>query len=628
MPVVAPDAWLPVDVESLEPTADEVVRETGGNRLVVAGPGAGKTELLAQRACFLLQTGICRAPRRILAISFKRDAAKNLAERVERRCGNLARRFDSFTLDAFAKSLVDRFRGAIPEEWRPRSGYEVMPNPPGVDALRDWIDNAGVPAGEAPLDARRFSGPEVRRTFDSLAHGFRLPYLGASPTFAHLGKAWWREQLELEPGNPSLSFPMLNRLAAYLLRQNPKVRRALRATYAFVFLDEFQDTTAAQYDLIRAAFSAADSRLTAVGDSKQRIMVWAGALADIFPKYETHFSAERRYLVRNYRSAPELVRMQHVIAQALEAGTPLASAAGDATAGSCVLMEFRNPEEEAEVLATIVEDGVRNGNLRPRDFCILVRQRSGEMITVLKAALEARGIRLRDESQLQDLLVEPAVKLILGALRLGTRIRDAEAWELLSEEVSAILGLYDDEDAVALERKCRALIKHVRDCVAKDGAVSTLPGELLEIVGASAVKATYRQYAMGSYLDEVVARLGETLSSTTATAQALRGAVDDLIGVDVVPAMTIHKSKGLEFHTVVFLGLEDSQWWAFANQAEEEKRGFFVAFSRASNRVYFTFCDVRDERWGRRAQQKSRINDLYGILQTAGVLTEDRRSQS
>ena len=98
-----------------------------------------------------------------------------------------------------------------------------------------------------------------------------------------------------------------------------------------------------------------------------------------------------------------------------------------------------------------------------------------------------------------------------------------------------------------------------------------------------------------------------------------------MIGANVVPAMTIHKSKGLEFHTVIFLGLEDSQWWGFANQPDEEKRGFFVAFSRAAERVFFTFSDLRDGRWRREPQARDGIGDLYAILQKAGVPTEDLR---
>jgi hypothetical protein len=74
---VPADTWIPVGVKSLEPNALHVVRDEV-NGLVVAGPGAGKTELLAQRACYLLQTGLCPPPHQILAISFKKDAAANL----------------------------------------------------------------------------------------------------------------------------------------------------------------------------------------------------------------------------------------------------------------------------------------------------------------------------------------------------------------------------------------------------------------------------------------------------------------------------------------------------------------------------------------------------------------------
>src|SRR5687767_5968736 len=122
---ISPDDWTPVDVAALEDNAFEVVRSSD-NRSVIAGPGAGKTELLAQRAAYLLQTGASQHPRRILAISFKRDAASNLATRVRQRCHpEVGQRFDSMTFDAFAKSLVDRFGQALPDAWRPTPNYRI-----------------------------------------------------------------------------------------------------------------------------------------------------------------------------------------------------------------------------------------------------------------------------------------------------------------------------------------------------------------------------------------------------------------------------------------------------------------------------------------------------------------------
>lgn len=124
---VSRDDWVPQGVGGLEGRAWEALRETDSSILVTAGAGAGKTEFLAQKASYLLQTGICPAPKRILAISFKKDAAQNLAERVAKRCPrDQARRFDSITFDAFTKGLLDRFRPALPEPFNAPGTYQIV----------------------------------------------------------------------------------------------------------------------------------------------------------------------------------------------------------------------------------------------------------------------------------------------------------------------------------------------------------------------------------------------------------------------------------------------------------------------------------------------------------------------
>src|SRR3954451_14224861 len=121
------DQWVPSDLE-LEPNALAAAKEIERNVALTAGPGAGKTEMLAQRADFLLRTGTCRYPKRILAISFKVDASQNLKARVRRRCGlELASRFDSHTFHAFAKRIIDRFRLALTGRDALTPDYSVGP---------------------------------------------------------------------------------------------------------------------------------------------------------------------------------------------------------------------------------------------------------------------------------------------------------------------------------------------------------------------------------------------------------------------------------------------------------------------------------------------------------------------
>jgi len=122
-----------------------------------------------------------------------------------------------------------------------------------------------------------------------------------------------------------------------------------------------------------------------------------------------------------------------------------------------------------------------------------------------------------------------------------------------------------------------------------------------------------------TYLEKVTKDLGDALKLSLENAGTFEGLVADFIGENIVPAMSIHKSKGLEFKTVIFMGLEDEQWWNFRNQPEEEKRAFFVAFSRAIHSVLFTFSEER-QKWGRLTQTNRRqVGTLFDILQQAGV---------
>src|SRR3984893_17491526 len=142
MALVQPENWRPQGVADLEQRAWDALRQVDRSVLVTAGAGAGKTEFLAQKATYLLQTGLCPGPKRILAISFKRDAARNLAERVKKRCPpEQARRFNSFTFDAFAKSLLDRFRAAVPESLCPPASYRIIF--PQRRDYEDFLDRRG-----------------------------------------------------------------------------------------------------------------------------------------------------------------------------------------------------------------------------------------------------------------------------------------------------------------------------------------------------------------------------------------------------------------------------------------------------------------------------------------------------
>lgn len=617
-------SWRPIGVESLEPAADEVVRSTG-SRLVVAGPGAGKTELLAQRACYLLQTGACAPPRRILAISFKRDAARNLEERVAQRCGrDLAARFDSFTFDSFAKSLVDRFLDGVPDPFRPTPNYEV-----DVGATKRSVKQCFValPADAStirPSDRKFVRQDDIWEALISRelrADGSWSNRTNAETAAAELWSYYLRGKDE-----SLLSFPMIGRVAGLLLEANPMVVQALRCAYPFVFLDEYQDTTRVQYALVRLGFKGSSAVLTAVGDKKQRIMGWAGAMERAFDEFVTDFQVQRVALVRNYRSAQGLVAIQGVLAEAIdtdvEATTSMRSGAEEVD--ECRVLCFDRDDDEAEYVAELVRGWIERDGVAARDICILCRMKESTYAHKLMQALEQKGVRSRLEGRLQDLLAEPVVEAALDVLRLSCRPRDAQAWQRTTALRRRLDG---DESGKAEQRRVASLIAHgeasarsLEGVVATREQVEAQVRRCVEFLGEKELREGFPQYLRGPYFEDCQERLIGVLHDAIAASGCWSDAIDEVLGAHSVPIMTTHKSKGLEYHSVVFIGLEDDALFGFKgdeSQRVEEMCGVFVALSRAKARAIFTFCRMRTEK-----QSRSSIGLFYDLLAQAGVELE------
>ncbi|BCB72818.1 DNA helicase [Vreelandella aquamarina] len=519
--------WQPADGLTLEPNALRAARETERCLALTAGPGAGKTEMLAQRADFLLRTGTCRYPKRILAISFKVDASKNLKERVQRRCGSdLAARFDSYTFHAFAKRIIDRFRPVLT----------------GRDAL-----DVNYQIGD-----RRVT----------------------------------RRQIE---------FSDLVPLAIQILNTSVAARNAVRQTYSDVFLDEFQDCTDQQYALVKLAFQGTAIRLTAVGDTKQKIMGWAGALDGIFQTFAADFVAEPLNMYRNFRSKPRLLRMQNEIIKVMDSTSVMPDEQLAGEEGQIFAWQFPNSQEEAEHLADSIDTWINHEQLPPSEIAILVVRQPDLYGYHLIQALEQRRIPFRNEQQLQDISVEPAARLIVDYLSILYGQREPKAWIRL---MAQLIPFADDDVQSSVRRDFQNFIAGQRKSVVQ----SVLLGEpfadwwdfvraFLSKVGIETLSALSHDYESKARLVQVVndtkTRVDELLKSEPNLPKALERFSDD----QAVRLLTIHKSKGLEFDTVVILGVENQSFWG---EEDAERCAFFVGVSRAKKRLMLTVSDRRD----------------------------------
>ncbi|WP_305461995.1 UvrD-helicase domain-containing protein [Photobacterium leiognathi] len=242
------EKWLPKSITELEPSAWSALKDQK-SVCVIAGPGAGKTEFLAQKAVYLLETGLCPPNQKILAISFKADAAKNLENRVKERCPKeLSNRFVSMTFDAFTKNILDRFRLALPADLRPTKDYEIFfPDNRDFSSFVTETYNKYVLSDFDIDNATNFLRQDLFQFESSFIGKFKLGYNIEPNEYNYFYNDWIRSQI-YHKDKSLLSFMVINRLAEFIIRSNKNVMRAIKVTYPIVFVDEFQDTTYGQYD--------------------------------------------------------------------------------------------------------------------------------------------------------------------------------------------------------------------------------------------------------------------------------------------------------------------------------------------------------------------------------------------
>ncbi|MFJ6531753.1 UvrD-helicase domain-containing protein [Microbacterium sp. NPDC091662] len=620
------DDWEPLGegIDDLEEAAWEALKASSAS--VAAGPGSGKSEFLAQRAGFLFQTGRCPYPQEILAISFKKSAASNLRDRVQKRLPDYAPRFTSMTFDAFTKMIVDRFSALLPAPWTLDEYKISYSNKKEVEAFLDDI------AGSAP--------PHLVDDIRSIpAFDFLARHVGAtsldddllSPQTAeaYAVHAWWTQNY-IGRARATVDFVMLNRLADLIIRSSPQLRTALAATYPFVFVDEFQDTTFAQYSFLKEVFANSGTQVTAVGDRNQRIMGWAGALDDAFAEFEVDFAAETFVLTANYRSSPELVELQHRFARILsptasKQTSHVLSETGDAPAQ---VWSFTDEDTEASKIGEWIREDMNDSGRTASDYAILARQQVALMEPRFRTAFEEHDLRVRNddllvgEIRLQDLLSDELTALLIDVIRLGASIGgEPDAWmnvtstlEALPEQTRHRRDSWEDRLSVFLT-DLRTWFRETNELLpATTGAMELAAAVLERVTSFISMEELSGSRRFAENRDEVTTKLtaiGIRLASVLEETSAWNEVAGAFRQDDAVPLMTIHRSKGLEYHTVFIVGLDDNQWWSHANNSIESTMTFFVGVSRAAERIVFTHTTY--------GVSRRKVHDLYNELEEAGV---------
>ena len=587
------------DLNELQRSA---VEHPGGPLLVLAGPGTGKTGVLVARIAHLVgEEGV--RPERVLALTFSRRAAVEMAERVKARVPDAAL-VETRTFHSLALSVVRRYPGSLGLAVSP----EIVPTSEQWALVSELLaDEDAVKWGLAPGALKRPA--TVREVYDLLLRC--QEHLLEPDDMRALGERTGRPSLVRAAGLleryrsrlaelSEVDYEGVVQHALTLLREKGPAREKLTTSYDHVLVDEFQDTNRSQLELVRCLMPDPNPNVFCVGDDAQSIYGFRGARVENVREFEDHWPNARRIQLRtNYRSASGIIRLAED-AIAGDESRPRRDEQWAASAmhtGTVVYGVHASPREEGEWIADRIVELNRARDVPFEEVAVL--RRSLLDARPLIDALASRGIPMDVAAAPEGstarhlaLLLEasdgaepapiPAVAALASplvglsptsarAIRTASEAGNRAVFELVRSG-DAPVGVPDEE----MER-ARQAVAALDEASTKGGILEkldaiwkNLPGtrELFErhaedaeaaraIGDAAALLRSARAYARVSKRPDVAGflRAGKMAHEDSDTwapsAPPAEGAVR---------LLTVHASKGLEFDAVFVSGLSEDRF--------------------------------------------------------------------
>lgn len=546
--------WQPS--EGIKPTDELMAIITCDKSVsVLAGAGAGKTEVLAQKANYLLQTGKCIWPKRILCLSYKKEAQENIRDRVVSRCGKTSERFDSFTFDAFCKSILDRFKDILPEEKRPDNGYDIVSKPKDCN------------------------------------------------------------------GKDKLSFDLIRKLSLDILNERGDIANLFSFSYSHVFIDEFQDTRADQYNIIRLLFKDKGTQLLAVGDINQSIMLWANASPTVFQDYGKDFHSESKLLMQNFRANEEVQDVLRCFVHFVQNEIDFPPMTRDVE--NCSVLYYENEITEADDITRRIEGFIASG-IKEKEICILTKQLSAQYTLKVRDKLTARGVRNLDMTELQDYLKEPLGKIFSALFKVYSS-RSSSGYTELCELYLALHNIErGNEKEEILIRGLSEKISTNRMKVGRSSSPDLILScikDVIDFFGVKNITGRWIQYKSTVFWEKIWMNLEYHLRYTISVTSTVAEAAGMFSAENSIQVMNIHKSKGLEYKVVILLGLEDQAFWNYKKAKFENDCAIYVALSRAKEHILVTSSGYREHRlnngYDNRSSTYTMVKPVYAFLQTS-----------
>lgn len=641
----------------LEKLNDEQIQPvtcTEGPVLVLAGAGSGKTRVLTSRIAYILENRLA-TPSGILAITFTNKAAKEMKERVERTIGDVGDMWIC-TIHSMCVRILRRYGSSIGIQ----PNFSIYTESERANVIKKTVKDLGV--DEKQLKNIKF-------------HISNAKMLGLAPDqYAVLYKNEtgiktvvdvYEKYEEYLGGCNALDFDDLLIKTLRLLRADRDAKSYLSDKFKYILVDEFQDTNAVQYNIIKL-LAEGHGNLFVVGDDDQSIYGWRGAVIENILAFDKDYPAAKVFkLQRNYRSTKSILSLANAVI-AKNGNRHKKTLWTDAEEG--VKPEYIQAEEEKDealFAAKTINAEVYAGG-KYSDYAVLMR------INALTRSYESEfakygipykvfgGFKFFERKEIKDILAylrlisnpfdDEAFTRIINVPKRGIGAKTLEVMEGYARGNG--LSLYDaciDIEDLPLAASAKAkvmqfakLLKTLVLCSQSD-SLTTLVRMVIE---QAELKSAYDDGTDEgdvklANLDEFIAAVDDYAKlNPTATVDeylnqvSLASDLDEMNDGNYVTLATIHSVKGLEFEKVFLVGLEDGILPTSRSNddpaaLEEERRLVYVAVTRAKKRIWLTRSKTRYLYGNREATRPSRfLKDMYGVIDSAEGPTPAKRTSS
>lgn len=616
-------------IDDLNGPQREAVLHKGGPLLIVAGAGSGKTAVLTRKVAHLLRQEEV-SPFSILAITFTNKAADELKNRVATLVGGIAERM---WIGTFHSTCVRVLRREAP-----RVGYKSS------FTIYDSGDSdrlIGFVMRDLDIDAKKMKPSAMHhaigRAKDELIDPVTYEAQASNWMERQVAVVYREYQKRLGQAN-AFDFDDLINTCVRVFREFPEVLARYREMWQHIFVDEFQDTNAAQFELIRL-LGAPAGNVYVVGDMDQSVYSFRGADYRNLGRFEEAFPGARVILLeQNYRSTQHILSAANALILHNHHRKPK-NLWTDAGAGELIIHHYAESEhDEAAFVATEIKRLRESDGYRYKDAAIFYRTNAQSRVIeeiFTRYGVPYRiigGLRFYERKEVKDILaylkvlVNPAdtvsLKRILNTPRRG--IGDRTVAELEAQAAVTDKTLYDviesaSHEGVVNKRALGGLgefthlMMELRTYMQEGAGLRTLvevvcerSGYMAELESDRSIEALGRVEnlkELGGFAGEFSERATDSTLDDFLAQISLVSEQDDYDEEEAaVTLMTLHIAKGLEFPIVFMVGLEDGVFphmrsFGDPKELEEERRLAYVGVTRAKERLYLTHAWHRSL-WG------------------------------